>query len=646
MTTLSESYIYRTLYMPYIAVNPYISIKEFLIIHNFNVDSLYQIGVGLSEPFISLGQIGIQFISDETKKGLFIEYKGIKTILDDNTFISFMNIPKISRPIPWTCVNKYYIGGNYRRDLYSLNQVHKNIFNSHNISNIDLTVSTINNKMNTPLCINKLSLDGIKPFVNGKLDIDTVFLAEFYSLFDFYIPQYLDWRGRIYTSSTYLSYQGSSLSKSLLLLCNGEVLNEVGLKSVIMYASELYGLKLFSNVKREKWFNKNRSFILDMDKDFIEKSDDIILFHNFCLYYSNYINSNQDKFCLPIFFDATCSGLQHISCLLEDIELGTQVNIGISSDIQDPKDIYTYLLEPIKQAIISFSIIDTNYSFFRYLVINRQFIKRIVMTVPYSITIYGIASQIKAMGEMIKIVSDLNPKHYKIIYRFIGTNGQNYDLNNNQIQKQASIIKKTIIDIYPKQGCLFTYYGDKISLLIKLGIPIEWTTPLGVIIRQSYLRTNEVKLNVRINKRSSGVILREVVSPNIIDSRKSRNAIVPNIIHSLDATHQISIVLQFIKVDKCIFTIHDCFLIHPNDYNLQYKTVVMEFVKIYYNKNFVSNFHSQNIDKIKCNYDIEVIDNVMHVRYGKKLIKIPTIFNIGNEDNFYKVLKESKYLIK
>ena len=47
--------------------------------------------------------------------------------------------------------------------------------------------------------------------INTQLDV-----AKIYSNIPIYIPLQVDWRGRIYTQSSYANYQGSDLSLSLI----------------------------------------------------------------------------------------------------------------------------------------------------------------------------------------------------------------------------------------------------------------------------------------------------------------------------------------------------------------------------------------------------------------------------------------------
>jgi hypothetical protein len=57
----------------------------------------------------------------------------------------------------------------------------------------------------------------------------------------FYFPVFADFRGRLYTLSNYLSYQGNDLARSLLLFESNEVLNDKGYECLNVYFSNLAG---------------------------------------------------------------------------------------------------------------------------------------------------------------------------------------------------------------------------------------------------------------------------------------------------------------------------------------------------------------------------------------------------------------------
>src|ERR1700726_3861016 len=62
----------------------------------------------------------------------------------------------------------------------------------------------------------------------------------------FYHPLFIDWRGRIYTNSNVLSFQGSQLSRSLIMFKNGVILNEKGFESLQIYLANCFGLNKLS----------------------------------------------------------------------------------------------------------------------------------------------------------------------------------------------------------------------------------------------------------------------------------------------------------------------------------------------------------------------------------------------------------------
>jgi DNA-directed RNA polymerase, mitochondrial len=71
-------------------------------------------------------------------------------------------------------------------------------------------------------------------------------------------------------------------------------------------------------------------------------------------------------------------------------------------------------------------------------------------------------------------------------------------------------------------------------------------------------------VSIRFGKTSNTVILKEMT--NKLDNKKQVQAIIPNIIHSLDASHLINIINTAINLNfNQILTIHDCFGTHPNN---------------------------------------------------------------------------------
>jgi DNA-directed RNA polymerase len=138
---------------------------------------------------------------------------------------------------------------------------------------------------------------------------------------------------------------------------------------------------------------------------------------------------------------------------------------------------------------------------------------------------------------------------------------------------------------------------------------------------------------------------------NETDKLKQSNAIIPNIIHSLDATHLINVINSSAdeKYDP-IITVHDCFGTHPNNMEQLVYRVKKEFIILYSQQNFLETFHNRVIQSIRDN-NFEIIFNSdagsaeqqNYVLLNDELIKIPNTPHLGKLD-LQKII-ESKYMI-
>ena len=83
-------------------------------------------------------------------------------------------------------------------------------------------------------------------------------------------------------------------------------------------------------------------------------------------------------------------------------------------------------------------------------------------------------------------------------------------------------------------------------------------------ITQHYLKSKQTGISTKLFKQSKKIIIRETL--NELDRLKQTNAIIPNIIHSLDATHLINLINKSHDQGFTpIITVHDCFGTLPNN---------------------------------------------------------------------------------
>ncbi len=92
----------------------------------------------------------------------------------------------------------------------------------------------------------------------------------------------------------------------------------------------------------------------------------------------------------PILFDATCSGIQHLSALTKDSHIANLVNL---TQNEAPSDFYQYCIDKIKEEIelLPDEILRNK---LKQLKITRKWIKQSIMTVPYNVSVMGISEKL------------------------------------------------------------------------------------------------------------------------------------------------------------------------------------------------------------------------------------------------------------
>ena len=479
----------------------------------------------------------------------------------------------------------------------------------------------------------------------------------------FYHPIFIDWRGRLYTSNSLLSFQSNQFTRSLITFSKGQKLNDLGVKALKIYIANCYGLDKKSYNFRLNWIEDNLNRILDIDNNMWLEAKEQTLFLASALELKGYYD-NPETFIstLPIYLDATCNGLQHLASMTNDFNLAKFVNILESSKNEEPQDLYSSMIRNIQDKLDNIIISDSSYSNLDQLNLTREFIKRGIMTIPYGVTIRGIKDQlisdfftksndkikytVTGTSQTINKVSALyklnNKKHLK--------NQDNYDnfrLSGSEIMKLAKIIHSTLYDTYPSLTLLVQYLKSMNSLLMKLNlnIGIFWKTPSGLILEQKYMEMKSDTITVSIlGKRKSFNLSK---STNKISLKRQNSAIVPNLIHSLDAANISLLIKSLLAEDKKmnLVSIHDCFASDANNIDLLHFNIRAAFLRIYQNNNFINDFHKFIIDYL-INLGVYVFDNETKILLGnRKIIDIPKKPDFNQSFNLNYNLMKSQYFV-
>lgn len=607
--------------------------------------------------------------------------------IKNNLVINPNTLPMICKPNTWT--NTKYGGYLFNEekcdDIITTNNEFAHIVK--NKESLYKTVNYLNSikfSINTRLLNYLLSTEGsyilneIKPEDELQRSI-TLNMAELYKNSYFYLNTQADWRGRVYTQSFYLSYQAGDLSSALLNFWEGQTITNEGKVYLYIYGANNHNENKISKASysdRLRWVKQNYDKIINLDKDFILSAENPFIFTAFCLNMRDIHNDPNTIIKTPVFLDATCSGIQHLAALMKDLELGVQTNLVESTYDNKPDDFYTILLDPINKAINEVGFKNPEYIDLSQVKLTRKEVKTSIMTKVYNVTTYGISQQLQSKFKTIfnknsdennidevknsksfdnnfhkkpieKIEKDLlvSLKNDKSITKFScpGIN-DNVTLTKKDIYKIAEIINNQIFVVFPSLNNIYNYFIDISKLTIKLGIPLTWITPSGLEITQHYLKRKKKIISVSIFGKSKKLVLRE--NDSEMDEAKQIQAIIPNIIHSLDATHLNNLInLASIQGFYPVITIHDCFGTLPNKMGELDLMVKKEFILLYSDNKFLNDFQNRFIQSITDNqFKIKYINDKGYVILSPtELIEIPTIPMLGQLD--IENIINSKYMI-
>lgn len=351
-----------------------------------------------------------------------------------------------------------------------------------------------------------------------------------------YLPTFLDFRGRVYPIPVYLSYQGSDLARSLLLFKNvglkidyNNIIQQIvdkniknKLKKLILndidyvklYLANVFGLNKLNRNNRIKWFNENIKemlYLLNNDnmkfnEIFLNKAKEPAQFISCLLEYNKYEQNIITEIKTPILFDATCSGIQHLSALTSDIEIAKLVNL-IESTKDEPSDFYEFSITNVVNTIENLPDSDSHLkNKLLKLNLKRSFLKHSIMTVPYNVTNIGIADKLseqflksyisleeatnlKSNGlipsnllSKIDSIDNTKTKNitakgfyiYKPLNSIIKDNFKQDEIifTQNELNKLGNIIKQTVLSLIPPFTKLKNYFDSIIDILNILEMPV------------------------------------------------------------------------------------------------------------------------------------------------------------------------------
>lgn len=395
-----------------------------------------------------------------------------------------------------------------------------------------------------------------------------------------WFPMFFDKRGRWYYRGT-PNPQGSDLSKAALHFGQKKPLGPTGLYWLKVHIANCFGFDKQRFDARARWTDENWPRI-QAALAAPEDSPEVFGDSPWCTFSAAWelnqalLSGNPAAYetGVVVHMDATCSGLQHFSAMLRDPVGGQYVNL-MDDDMGGPKqDIYTKVsqnaLEAIKRDTLSD---DPNLARIALWWLNRgiprDMAKKPVMTYVYGATLRGTTEYVQ---------------HY------IDTSDDPIWPENVRPYDMASYAAKKLF-----QGIALTVPAAEsamqwlrsIAKQMPNGQRMEWTTPTGFKVQHDYQGYDEVRVYIR----SCGID-KTVVHEFNDDTRSlpMQNAIAPNFVHALDASHLTLTALSMKQKGLSMVGIHDSYGTHPSDVTAMHACIRTSFVALYEGRNVLSEF--------------------------------------------------------
>lgn len=471
----------------------------------------------------------------------------------------------------------FYIKLNYQKDLCSiLNKLQSQVFEinskvltfilgnrdtledkgllmNRSLANVNLQEASdllrfcyVSNEGVKEVCSCKVLLrELVKRAQRARYEDFVLNLAVAYSGFQFYLPAFMDFRGRIYRAGV-LHFHERDLSKSLIVFANDakELELEQELNKETQYylrmqlaSAAAFKYKKFSSINEGRdWYLNNFERICESDESLInsalQASDP---FQFIAKVISCDRVSDQERIRglnrVPVTQDASASAYQIMSYMLLNKEMGIRTNLLPSPEGQI-QDFYMFLKDELQ--VFLHSRLDTNKYAILESRLTRKLVKVLFMPLIYGKTVITMASDIREVyGSLLSFkdafyIAQLCHEFWKKKYPDI-----------------ANFMK------------LINLIGGFCSVLDK---PVLYSIPYFTTV-QDYMRSKKADIWVydRVCKKRRRITLRVATSDR--DKRKTQVSTCVNFIHQKDAYIAMKVVEEFTSnMNTPVYTVHENFI--------------------------------------------------------------------------------------
>lgn len=414
----------------------------------------------------------------------------------------------------------------------------------------------------------------------------------------FWLPTFMDFRGRVYPRTTSVTYQGGDLQKALMVFPKGPGplaadLRSSVIRAVVFHSSNLYGngLDKAGWGERREWFMTVASAFLhrnDIDGDspvvdLLQAADEPL---QLLTTLGLWARSPEYRGQIACQIDGTCNGLQHLSALFRDETAAPFVNLCASNMETPPSDLYGRVAARVLQRL---SLLRDPWArrVAAAVKIDRKLCKKPVMVLPYGGTRTTIEDAV--LGAMLEQPLDAlywthgDPRHEPgspPLYQdwIDGNYGafrdralKDHPLLHSDAKKLGGLVYECIEELLPKAMAameafrkIARHVGDR---------QLAWSNgfgdkPMWIVQAKSKAKAARMALQgFQLPGSVRGLQIRQ--GSDEVDSLAHVTGLVANFIHSLDARHLVGTAhLYYKNGGRGMGAIHDCYLARPQNIGL------------------------------------------------------------------------------
>jgi len=430
----------------------------------------------------------------------------------------------------------------------------------------------------------------------------------------FWLPHQFDKRGRIYHTSDF-GHHNADWMRGLIMFWNKTPIGEDGLPFLELALANAWGngVDKFSLAKRQEWVRDHLESILRSGMDFKagfpfwRQADDPTQFLAACHERYNYGQDPNYESGLMIGLDATNSGYQHYAAASLNQEDGDNVNL---TPRDEPADLYTACLNKANEIIAAdkqqneqlvkddpkseegqkaAKQLDICARLHAWGGLKRAQIKRPTMTHAYSSRMYGFMQQIRSdwMNDLTRKMKRGKLRH-PVTDELVSEHPFGEDKGFAASNYLARVFQDAIESTVRSSSSGQLFFMQCARALANEGKHFSFTTPIGFPTAQFYRDEGPTKrTRVFLTDKASRLPKKQAkcsitTFTDTVKMPKSENAVAPNIIHAMDASHLMMTVTMCEDYGiNDIAVVHDSFSTTIGNAKVMSHCIRRSFVDLY-----------------------------------------------------------------